>query len=112
MFIAALFTMAKVQKQFVFIDVQLHFPYLRAGKEKTSGSDGQLSKSTKISKIKESQWEKTTGFALYLIVYLFEICFEVDASLKWMLWQSKLKSGTCIMKKKKTVRAYITYVCD
>lgn len=29
------------------------------------------------------------------------VIFEGDASLKWMPWQSKLKSGTCITKKKK-----------
>lgn len=28
--------------------------------------------------------------------------FEVDAFLKWMSWQSKLKSGTRITKKEKT----------
>ena len=35
--------------------------------------------------------------------------FEMDTSLKWMPWQSKLKSGTCLTKKEDpTVKAYLT----
>ena len=55
-------------------------------RENTSGSNGQLLKSTKISETKELG---DGGVGLYLIVglalCLFEIAiFEADASLKWM----------------------------
>ena len=39
---------------------------------------------------------------------LLKIEIKVDASLKWVPQQAKLKSGTYIIKKK-TVRAYTTY---
>ena len=46
------------------------------------------------------------GLALYLVLWLAMCLFkiiiiEVDASLKWLPWQSKLNSGTCITQKKK-----------
>lgn len=85
--------------------------------EKTSGSNDQLSKTTKTSKTKEP------GLALHLAEWLsmrllrrvavnafIEIVGpEVDASLKWTPPQSKFKSGTCTKNKKKTtVRAHTT----
>lgn len=46
---------------------------------------------------------------LWLAICLLEIAtFELDAPLKRMLHQSKLKSGTCITQKKFKVRAYTT----
>lgn len=38
------------------------------------------------------------GLALYLVLWL--TISEVGASLKWMSWQSELKSGTCIAKQR------------
>lgn len=58
------------------------------------------------------------GLALDLVLWLpmclFQIAFfGMNASLKWMTWQSKLKSGAYITKKKKpTVRLKLhTIVC-
>ena len=34
-------------------------------------------------------------------VFIWVICLEVNASLKWMPWQSKLKSDICFKKKKR-----------
>ena len=49
-------------------------------------------------------------------VFIWVICLEVNASLKWMPWQSKLKLDICFKKKKrqkpkknkKIIRAYTT----
>ena len=48
--------------------------------------------------------------SLWLRLCLFAMAiFEVDASLKWMPWQSKLKSGTCLTKNEDpTVKVYLT----
>ena len=69
----------------------------KAGREKTSGPNGHLSKSTKISKAKETQWGE--------VVWLFTQCswqcvFLREPSLNWMPQQSK--SGTCTEQKEKT----------
>lgn len=71
---------------------------------KTSSPKGQLRKSTKICNKKGAS---VLGGSLapyltpWLAMCLSEIAsFEVDASLKWMPQQAKLKSGTCITKKK------------
>lgn len=80
---------------------------LKHGKGKrTSGPNGQLSKSAKTSKTKPGWGEGE--LALYLVMWLgmclFKIykiaIFEVDASLKWMPEKSKFKSGTCITERK------------
>lgn len=45
------------------------------------------------------------GLALFvwMAMCLFESAiFEVDTSLRWMPWQSKLMSATCITKPKKS----------
>jgi len=52
---------------------------------------------------------------MWLAFRLFEIAiFEVDASLKWLPWQSKLQSGTYIKIRKNTpiVKVYTTYSKD
>ena len=67
------------------------------GRVKTSVSNGQLLKSTKISKTEEFEW---AGQPLYLSVWLQDI-YADNPPLKWMPLQSKLLSGTCITKKRK-----------
>ena len=61
----------------------------------------QLLKSTKISKSKETQWERWPGSLSsgWQRVYLRR------SSLEWMPGPSTLKSGTCIEKEKPAVRA-------
>lgn len=58
---------------------------------------------------------------LWMAMFLFQIAIlEVDASLKWVSWQSKLKSDTYITEKEKTqlsgltlkVVSYIEFWCE
>ena len=63
------------------------------------------------SKTIEPQWGQVTCLSSPVAGNgLFEIAFfEVDASLKWMPQQSKLKSGLTLHKRENpTVRAYTT----
>lgn len=50
------------------------------------------------------------GLVLWLLMRLSQIAFfGMDASLKWMTWQSKLKSGTYITKEKANCQAEATH---
>lgn len=88
--------------------------HLKRGKRKSS-SNGQLLKSTKISRTKEPPGGRQPGClsSLALAMCLSEIGFlERGAPLKWMpalKWtpqQSKLSSGTCVTKRKARCRAH------
>lgn len=75
---------------------------LRPGKRKTSSPNARLSKSTKISKRKETRGNLTLHPVLWLALCSLKIAvFEVHASLKCLPQQSKLKSRICITKKEK-----------
>ena len=92
----------------------------REQERKKIGPNGWFSKSIGISKTKEPHGVGlgTHVLALYLVVWpamcLFKISFiEVDASLKWMPWQSRLKSSTCITKIKYNCQGlYYNPPCD
>ena len=60
-----------------------------------------LLKSTKVSKTKElTVGMQPESACLYLVVWL-AACLLVQTCLKWMPWQSKFNSYSCITEKKK-----------
>ena len=82
-------------------------------REKTRGPNGQSLKSTKISKTKlGSGWGH--DLALYLVLcgwqcVLIEIAiFEAEATFEVDASAIKIKSGTCMTKRKASWRAYTT----
>ena len=85
------------------------------GKRKTGSPNDRLSKTTKSLNRRSLSLRRQPGsLSPYMAgnVFIRDCCLRSGASLKWMPWQSKLKSDTCITKKEQTTTIHgFTFHC-